>query len=319
MKLSALVRDHVGDGGVAPGEFGAGAALVRDGAAWILVDGTPVGPLGAALAWATARQVAEVNVVLDDPEVAGRLARRAGLVTVPTRVWTVDGRALRPAEPTPLPLPQPVDARCAALEGLILEGGAEPLVEHGVLTGEVDGLEVCRAVVDPDTGQARLEVGVGAHDREAFQLLHGNLPTVAALRDVVSYIRTHRTRAQPAHALNRIAIERSLRRRLLDDPAAAGARSLAVLAPPEPRRNVKDPAPCFAIGTDGDGAPVVLAIAVGVDLDLPLAGAEARAAYEPAARLVLAVPARDAIAPLERVAAVVRGGAEVRAVAPAPA
>lgn len=316
MKLAALVRDHAGDGAAEPGEFGAGAALAREGAAWILVDGTPVGPLGAALAWATARSLGEVHVIVDDEHVAGRLARRATHVTVPTRIWAVDGRALRPASPAPLPVPTPVDPRCAGFEELIVAGGADPLVEHGVLTGEVDGLEVCRAVVDPYTDEARLEVGVGAHDREAFQLLHGNLPTVDALRQVVTYVRTHRSAAQPGHALNRLATERSLRRRLLADPALVGARSLAVLAPPEPRVNVKDPAPCFAVGTDGDGSSVVVAVAVGIDLDLPLAGAEARAAYEPSARLVLAVPDRDAVAPLHRVAGVVAGGAEVRAVAP---
>lgn len=319
LKLAALVRDHAGDGGAEPGEFGAGAALARDGAAWILVDGTPVGPLGAALAWAVARGLGEVNVLVDDAAVAGRLARRAAHVTLPTRVWAVDGRALRPAAPTPLPTPHAVDPRCAGFESLIVAGGAEPMVEHGVLTGEVDGLEVCRAVIDPYTDEARLEVGVGAHDREAFQLLHGDRPTVEALRDVVSYVRTHRTATQPAHALNRLANERALRHRLLGDPALVGARSLAALAPPEPRANVKDPAPCFAVGTDGDGAPVVVAVAVGIDLDLPLAGAEARAAYEPAARLVLAVPGRDAGPLLARVAGVVVGGAEVRAVPPATA
>lgn len=316
LKLAALVRDHAGDGAAEPGEFGAGAALVRDGAAWVLVDGTPVGPLGAALAWATARSLGELHVIVDDPVVAGRLARRAALVDVPTRIWSADGRVLVPAAAAPLPVPRPVDARCAGFEALIVAGGAEPLVEHGVLVGEVDGLEVCRAVIDPHTDEARLEVGVGAHDREAFQLLHGNLPTVEALRDVVAYVRTHRRATQPAHALNRLAIERAVRHRLLADPAAIGARALTALAPPEPRRNVKDAVPCFAVGTDGDGELVVVAVAVGVDLDLPLAGAEARMAYEPAARLVLAVPERDAGPPLRRVAGVVRGGAEVRTVAP---
>jgi hypothetical protein len=140
---------------------------------------------------------------------------------------------------------------------------------------------------------------------------------VEALRDVVGYVRTHRAAGGSGHALDRLAGERRLRLRLLRDPAAIGARALTALAPPEPRPNVKDPAPCFAVGTDADGSPVVVAVAVGIDLELPLAGAEARAAYEPRARLVLAVPARDVVPPLERVASVVRGGAEVRGVPPA--
>ena len=318
LKLAALVRDHRGgEPHGQPTEFGAGAALVVDRAAWILVDGAPVGPLGAALAWATARAVDALHVVIDDAAVAGRLARRSELVTLPTTVWVAAGRDLVAAAAAPLPEPSLVDPRCAALEELIVAGGADPLVEHGVLAGEVEGLEVCRAVVDDATGEARLDVGIGAHDREAFRLLHGDRPTVEALRDVVAYVRRHRRAAGSAHALDRLAAERRLRRRLLGEPAAAGLRSLTVLAPPEPRANVKDPAPCFAVGTDDDGRSAVVAIAVGIDLDLPLAGAEARRAYEPGARLVLAVPARDAVPALARVAALVRGGADVRAVAPA--
>ena len=316
VKLAALARDH-GDAaaaGAQPAEFGAGAALVADGRAWLLFDGTPLAPLGAALAWAGPRGVAQLDVIVDDSALAGRVARRAAHVTVPVRVWHAEGRALACAAPAPLHEPPAVDPRCAPFETLIVEAGAEPMIEHGVLAGEVDGLEVCRAVIDLSTGAARLEVGVGAHDREAFQLVHGDRPTVDALRDVVAYVRKHRGDGAAVHALDRLAGERRMRHRLLREPEAAGARTLAVLAPPEPRRNVRDPAPCFAVGTDGDGEPVVVAVAVGIDLELPLAGAEARAAYEPSARLVLAVPARDVVAPLQRVAAVVRGGAEVRPV-----
>ena len=51
------------------------------------------------------------------------------------------------------------------------------VVEHGVVTGEVRGLEVCRVVDDRTTGDGvRLEVGVGAHDREAFAIIHGDVP-----------------------------------------------------------------------------------------------------------------------------------------------
>jgi hypothetical protein len=289
---------------------------VLDQRAWLLFDGLPAAPLGAALAWAAPRGIAQLDIVVDDVLVAGRVARRAQHVTVPVTVWRADGRALVRATPAALPEPPQVDSRCAGFESLIVEAGAEPMVEHGVLAGEVDGLEVCRAVIDADSGAARLEVGVGAHDREAFQLLHGDRPTVEALRDVVAYVRLHRGGPPRGHALDRLAAERKLRHRLLREPPAAGARALTALAPPEPRRNVKDPAPCFAVGTDGDGAPVVMAFAVGIDLELPLAGAEARAAFEPTARLVLAVPARDVVAPLARVAAAIRGCAEVRGVQP---
>ena len=56
-------------------------------------------------------------------------------------------------------------------------------MEHGVLLGEVDGLEVCRVVLVD--GVAHLEVGVGRHDREAFALMHGDVPPAEALVGVV--------------------------------------------------------------------------------------------------------------------------------------
>ena len=49
-----------------------------------------------------------------------------------------------------------------------------------MITGEVLGLEIAR-IIDDDDG-ARLEVGVGRHDREAFAMLHGDLPTRARAR-----------------------------------------------------------------------------------------------------------------------------------------
>lgn len=320
LKLGALVRDHIGVVDAQPDEFGAGAALARDGEVWVLLDDRAESRFGAALVWATRRAASQLHLVVDDEGHAGMLARRAAYVTVPTSVWRVDGRALVPAMASPVPPPAEVDARLLAFEALIREGGAEPIVEHGVLAGEVDGLEVCRAVIDPFTEAARLEVGVGAHDREAFQLLHGDRPTVEALRHVVEYVATYRFPGAASHALNRLAGERALRRRLVAEPGLIGARELAIVAPPLPRLNVKDPTPCFAAGVDGDGTPLVVAVAVGGDLDLPLAGAEARAAQgEPAARLVLAVPTRDAGPLLATVAATVQGGAEIRSVAPVAA
>ena len=39
-----------------------------------------------------------------------------------------------------------------------------------------------------------VEVGVGAPDREAFRIIHGDLPTVTALAEVVATVTGHRTR-----------------------------------------------------------------------------------------------------------------------------
>ncbi len=60
------------------------------------------------------------------------------------------------------------------------------------------GLEVCRVVDDPATGAVRLEVGVGAHDREAFAIMHGDVPTVEALAGVVRAVAEHRRTGPPS-------------------------------------------------------------------------------------------------------------------------
>ena len=84
-----------------------------------------------------------------------------------------------PAEAEPVPVAAPPDERALDLVPLLADAGATVVVEHGLVTGEILGLEVARVVTDD--GGARVEVGVGRHDREAFGMLHGDLPTHAAL------------------------------------------------------------------------------------------------------------------------------------------
>jgi hypothetical protein len=276
------------------GTYGGGAALTIGGAAWVLADKRPERSLGPALAWARQQGADRVNVVADDGPAAGVLARRATYLRTPPAVWLAEGRSLTPADPAPLGSPAPVDEALVALSPLIEAAGAAPVLEHGVLAGEVAGLEVCRAVRDPVTGAARLEVGVGAHDREAFQLIHGDVPPVDALAGVIALVGQHRRPGAPPHPLNRLSSERLLRWRLLEQPGLVGALVLAPAPPPVPRTNLKEPAPCVAAGLDSDGEPVVVVCSVGIDLDLVPFAADARAALgPPGARLLLAVPERD--------------------------
>jgi hypothetical protein len=293
LKLGALVRDHAGEGSVAAGVMVGGAALVRDGEAWVLADERPARALGPALAWMRQQGATALHLLAESD--TGLLARRAEAFAVPVEVLRVEGRSLSPAEPVPLPVPPPLDPDLAALAGLIVDGGAEPVVEFGVLVGEVAGLEVCRAVRDPDRGVVRLEVGVGAADREMFQVLHGDVPPVEELRRVVDAVSPYRRPGAEPHALNRLAAERLLRWRLLQDPPLVGAAVLLPGQPPYPRANLKDPVPCVARGEAPDGRPLVVVCSTGVDLDLVPYAADARLAD---ARLdislVLAVPERDA-------------------------
>src|SRR5205814_180532 len=84
-------------------------------------------------------------LLVDDAAAAGTLARRATAFAEPPTVWRVDDTVLTPAVPEPLPPEPAVDPRVAALADVIRAGGADPVVEHGVLRGEVLGLEVARA------------------------------------------------------------------------------------------------------------------------------------------------------------------------------
>lgn len=301
VKLGALVRDHLGSAdGLQPGEFGGGAALIAaDGAAWVLLDGQPERGLGAALAWALRRDATALHVLAE--RATGLLARRATHFGFPVQVWHVEGRVLLPAVAEPLPVSPPVLAAHEEWRAAIAEGGATPVVEHGVLAGEVEGLEVCRVVTDAYTDEVRLEVGVGAHDREAFMMLHGNKPTVVALAEVVAAVREHRRPGADRHPLNMLAQERALRARVVAEPELVDATTVAVVEPPISRPNLKDPVPCVALADIG-GVPTAVVCSSGVDLDLVPYAVDARVALGVHDAVVL-LPARDAIDAQRRLAA----------------
>lgn len=307
MKLRALVRGHVDH---EPGEargFPPGAALLTSTQGWVLVDDAAGPRLGAAIAWARRAGATELHVIAEAD--AGTIARRATGFAWPIRVWTVDGTTLRSAVPEALPSPPAARDEHLALRELIAAGGAVPAIEHGVVFGEVHGLEVCRVVDDPVLGDVRLEVGVGVHDREAFQVMHGDVPTVDSLARVVDAVAARRRPGADRHPLNRIGQERLLRWRLEQDPGLVGATMLAPAPPPVPRRNVKDPVPCVAAGTDVDGRPVTVVCSVGVDLEVVPYAVDARLAASvddgTERRLVIAVPGRDRVPVLDELVGLV--------------
>lgn len=305
VRLTALI----GDAGGAPTEvrssLGPGAGVMDDaGSAWVLLaelpDRGPDRQLGAALAFAVRHDAGSLHVVAESG--TGALARRAAWFALPVQVSRLEGRSLVAAVPEPLPDGVPARDDHRAFRELIAEGGATPVEEHGVVAGEVDGLEVCRVVDDPHTGEVRLEVGVGAHDRETFQIMHGDRPKVEALADVVRSVAQHRRDGAPQHPLNLLAASRRLRARLLADPSPVGVSALVPVDPPLPRTNLKDQVPCAAV-EPGTGTLVVCT--TGIDLDVvPWAG-DAIARHG-ADRCVVAAPSRDVIDIQRRLAALLR-------------
>lgn len=294
LKLRALVRTHLGlaeDPAGTAHVFAPGAAFVSGDTAWFLIDGDASRCVGPVIAWASRQGIdSTINVITEAG--AGIAARRAAFFGGPVTVWSADDRDITHAVPDahlPFLAPKPGHLDLATM---IEEAGAEVVIEHGVVVGEVRGLEMCRAVDDETTGAARLEVGMGAHDREAFALVHGHLPAPDALRQVIAAVLPHRQPGADPHPLNQFGAERLLRWNAMQDPASVGCVSLTAAEPPVVRTNLKDAVPCVARGVDADGASVAVTFAHGIDLDAVPFALDA-ADRLGAARAVLAVRARD--------------------------
>ena len=277
-KLSSVVRGEIGDGGLRPGRFALGAALTAGERAWVLLDtdiddGTG---LGAALVWARRNGARKLDLVADVALTVA--ARRAGEFTVPIRVSRLDGRDAVAVDPAPQPSSRPARSSHLTLVPDIEAAGATVVVEHGVVTGEVCGLEVCR-VVDSAVGDGvQLQVGVGVHDRDAFALIHGDVPPRAALAGVVAAVAAARSPDARGHPLSRLAPERQLRWRLEQEPWLVGMDSVHHAEAPVPRRGLKHRTPCTALGRRRDGSAAVIVCSVGVDLDVIPYAADARLA-----------------------------------------
>lgn len=298
IKLNALVSAHLGRAidATATG-FGVGSALVTDSAAWLIADGDARRTLGPAVAWAIRNDATSVDLIVERD--GALLARRAQGFDFPISIWFAEERTLLPVVAEPADSPEVPSADHVALIELIDRAGAQPHVERGVVTGEVRGLEVCRVVDEPTTGNfaelsdvptaasvapddaelaARLagreadgvilEVGVGANDREAFQMLHGHLPTVEALAGVVAAVTEHRSAAAGQHPLNRMAPERFLRWRVEQDPSCVGLTEVTQIDPPVDRLSMKHNEACVSTGVDEQGRQIAVVFSAGVDLDL---------------------------------------------------
>lgn len=314
IKLRALVADHIGREVDAEAHgFPSGAALTVDDAAWVLVDGPATRSLGPALAWAIRHDATALHLVVEHD--TGLLARRAQRLRFPVTVWYPQARTLLPVVPEPLASSVGAAPEHLAFASTIEAAGATVNVEHGVVVGEVRGLEVCRVVDTPTVGHfaelgdfdapaaaapggdagdgVLLEVGVGPNDREAFRMLHGDIPTVEALTVVVDSVLAARSADTVQHPLNRLGQERYLRWQLEQDPSLVDMATVTPSEPPQPRPNLKEAIPCVARGVDGAGQERTLVCSVGVDVDLVGFVADVQSTSD--APVVVVLRERDAI------------------------
>jgi len=284
-----------------------GVAMVVDDQAWFLFDGDASRQLGPALAWAIRREATSLNIIAAAG--ADVLARRASAFDMAIQVWRVEeegsnGPTLVAVAPAPVLEPMSPSDGHLDFADLIVTAGAELCVEHGVVAGEVRGLEVCR-VVDDGVGSPRLEVGVGAQDREIFAMVHAETPLATSLARVVATVERHRELGIDPHPLNRLARERLMRWWISQQPDRVGALELQPAEPPVVRRSVAEATPCLAAGRSQGDHGVLAVCSTGVDLDLIPFAADARLRVmaehgsmldvgpDDGRRLLVVVPERD--------------------------
>lgn len=287
-KLRALVGERVGAGADSR-PLPDGAALLAGASGWVMLDDPRLGP---ALAWAVRAGADDLHVVVDDAAVAGTLARRAGLVASRPTVWWADGAELVVADPAPVrgPAAPPV---APDLVAVLEEAGLEVVPGDGIWTGEVRGLEVAR-VVEGDDGPA-LEVGVGRFDRELTEMAQAHLTPADRVQRATEIVVEQRRPGADRHPVNQLVRERWLRSVLVAEPSRLDLGRLRPVPSVEERANLRDRGVASAVGVDPDGRDVVVTCSTGVDLDLVPAAADDRAWWSPGARLVLALPRRDAV------------------------
>jgi hypothetical protein len=276
---------------------------------WVLIDDGEVSRFGPALALADSRGASSLNVLVEEavPGAASVIARRAAEMASPAGVWSISRREIRRAEPA---VADPVESVAESLvydgyASLIASHGADPVFEHGVLRGEVLGLEVARVI------GGKLVVGVGRHDRDARLEMRPGEDVGAALDEAVGAVRARRRPGVARHPANTLARSRWLRAVICARPAVVGATSLEVAAPPLPWFDLPEAGAAPCVGWLADSSPVVAVCSVGVDLDLVPTAADCRVLYRPDARLLLAVPEGDDLPVTRRLASGLARPAEV--------
>ena len=320
-KLAALIRasgePDVDVSAIEPAGAAASAVVVGP-IAHLLTEQAGPGSVSGALLWADRRGAPTVRLYVDD--LAGDVARWAALFDADVEVRQVTGATSVPATAEPPTTADPgAVADDAALRAELRDAGLDVVEEHGIVTGEVRGLEVARLVVWPaSTGgddAVHIEAGVGRFDRDATAAMHDGESPDATLRRAIELVDAHRTPRTPTHPLALIARERWLRHAVLSDPALIGAIELAPIATTVLRTSVREPSPAAALGRRPDGSELVVVCSVGADLSLVPVAADTRAQVAPDAALVLVVPERDRLPSTERLAALLGGPVELRSVA----
>lgn len=281
----------------------------ESGESWVLIDDGEVARFGPALALCVqAGAHARVHLLVEEsvPGTAGVISRRAAAFSNDIDVWSVHGRSLENVEPSDARPVAETDAP-ADIVHLLEEHGVEPVSEHGVLRGEVLGLEVARVVC------GTLMVGVGRHDRDARSEMRPGEDPGAALDSAVEAVRRWRRGGVARHPANTLARARWLRSVVCSRPSTVGAVAMTPVAPPLPWFDLAEAGAAPCTGTDASGAELIAVCSTGVDLDLVPTAADSRLLYgsSPRTRLLLVVPEGDDVPVTRRLAGMLASPADV--------
>ena len=318
--LLALSRDLVGDGTAAePVTAGSITATTLGDTALVLCDRGSAAALASAVVWAERAGANRLTLFADDD--AQDLARFASYFTIggtDLEVRQVEGARSTPAEASPVPAPYADPVGADELVAQLRDAGVEVVAEHGIVRGEVLGLEVARLVTwsseHGGDGELHLEAGVGRFDRDAVAAAHPDEAPADSLERTVSAVRSRRHAGATTHPVQMLARSRWLRADLIAQPSIIGARSLRAIGMTTEPSGLRDVHPAAAIGTDESGEPLLVVCSSGVDLSLVPLAADTRAMLGEPIRLVLALPERDHHRATRSLVASLRHAAELVAV-----
>ena len=259
IKLRGLLSEHLPETTFEVVSAGVGAAAIIEDRAWLYQPGDDIDAVGPALVWAAARQVAAVNIVVDDSALA---ANAISGLDESVQVWQASERTLIPVSASDLDqvTPSPADH---PLWSALVDAGLDIVPDHGIWLGELCGLEVARLTTD-STGPV-IKLGVGAYDRGAFDALFPNSSPVDELPRVIDMVAGYRYAGAAPHLLNRLVHERWLRCVATQDPSIVGLVSLEAIPGPSLRAGLHTNVPDAALGDDADGNSVLVVFSAGLD------------------------------------------------------
>ncbi len=225
-----------------------------------------VSPLAIALA--TETNELQTNLVVDNSEPV--LLQQTHGLNAEIILWIIDDDRVVQHPDSAIEERTEINVLGEDFKELLKASGCDVVQEHGVLKGEIKGLEVARVVIN-DEGQQVLQVGVGAYDQEAHKILDSQQTPEEKLFRVISQVMEYRNQKSEPHPLNRVARAKWMITEIVTSPKNFGLEEVQSLSMLEEVDTVTENHPAAAIGRTGAGSVLIVASS-GIDLQtIPVA------------------------------------------------